>query len=404
MSDFERLAEKFGHDLDAIAAGKQSTRRISISHIDELKDLLTCSESKEDRAARAIDIKKRFGADMDPSNRSEQAIMRRAEAYVMADVPMSDEDHATVAHMFPMEVASDFIPKMDLDYVKDLGTTVAPYFLWVGELNILPGGALRIQNSVLRVLVNTLNIVGGSSASSSVNYHLGIFGATGATGAPLPVPGTAKSGAPGRNADCSVSGSEPGQPSSKGLTGSKGATGTVGNAGGAGKASLPATITIKGMTGGGQFVIKTTSGTGGRGGTGGHGQQGGRGGTGGNGIRCECTGVDASSGGKGGTGGRGGTGGTGGRAISGSDINVTVPDQFKDLIVRLREPAPVGSGGPGGVRGAGGLGGAPGTGDKHATAGTTGAGGNDATDGLPGGGGQGPEGAPGEIYVNGGTQ
>jgi hypothetical protein len=403
MSDFERLAEKFGHDLDAIKAGKQSTRRISISHIDELRDLLTSDDSTEDRAARAIELKKRFGADMDPSNRTEQALMRRAQAYVMADVPMSDEDHSIVAHLFPMEVASDFIPKLDVDSVKDLGTTVAPYFLWVGDLNILPGGALRIQNSVLKVMVNNLNIVGGSSSASSVNYHLGIFGATGATGAEIKAPDVAASGSPGRDANCSVGGSEPGQQSSKGLTGSKGATGTVGNPGGAGKPSLPATITIKGLTGG-QFVIKTTSGTGGRGGTGGPGQHGGPGGRGGNGIRCECTGVDPSNGGKGGTGGRGGTGGTGGKAIAGSDIYVTVPDSLKDQIVRLREPAPVGGAGPGGVRGAGGAGGAPGTGDKHSTAGATGAGGNDATDGLPGSNGQGPEGAPGEIYINGDTQ
>ncbi|HKY46061.1 MAG TPA: hypothetical protein VJM50_23425 [Pyrinomonadaceae bacterium] len=399
MSDFERLAEKFGHDLDAIKAGNQSTRRISINHIDELRDLLAGSESKEDRAARAVEMKKRFGPDMDPSNRSEQAILRRAEAYVMADVPMSDEDQSTVAHLFPMEAASDFIPKMDLNSVKDLGTSVAPYFLWVGTLNINPGGALRIQNSVLKVLVDTLNIVGGSSPPSSVNYHLGIFGATGAIGAEIPPPSVAQSGSAGRDADCSVSGSEPGQPSSKGLTGSKGATGTFGNPGGPGKPSLPATITIKGMTGG-QFVIKTTSGTGGRGGTGGPGQQGGPGGRGGNGIRCECTGVDASNGGKGGTGGRGGTGGTGGKAIAGSDIYVIVPDALKDLIVRLKEPAPVGQGGPGGVRGKGGTGGAAGTGDKHATAGATGAAGNDATDGLPGAGGPGPEGVPGEIYIN----
>src|SRR6185503_14712589 len=403
MSDFERLAEKFGHDLDAIKAGNQSTRQITISHIDELKDLLTGGESTEERAARAIEMKKRFGADMDPANHSEQAIMRRAQAYVMADVPMSDADHSVVAHLFPMTVASDFIPKLDLDSVKYLGTSVSPYVFWVGELNIHPGGAVRIQNSVLTFLVDKLTIVGGSPAPSSVNYHLGIFGATSAIGAEIPPPSAAPSGSPGRDANCSVSGSEPGQPSSKGLTGSKGATGTFGNPGGPGKPSLPATIKIKGLTGG-QFVIKTTSGTGGRGGTGGPGQQGGPGGRGGNGIRCECTGVDASNGGKGGTGGRGGTGGTRGRAIAGSDINVTVPDDVKDLIVRLREPAPVGQGGPGGPRGAGGVGGAPGAGDKHSTAGATGATGNDATAGLPGGSGQGPEGAPGEIYVNGGTQ
>ena len=402
--DFERLAEKFGHDLDELKAGKKSTGHVSIGDIHELRDLLADGESGEDRAARAMDMKKRFGDDLDASNRTEQAIMRRAQAYVMADVPMSDADSSTVSNLFPLEATSDYMPKLDVDKVIDLGTSVPPYFLWVGELNILPGGAIRIQNSVLTVKVDTLNIVGGAPpAASGVNYHLGIFGATGAIGAPISAPGPAASGPGGRNANCSVSGSEPGQSSSKGLTGSRGATGTVGNAGEAGKASLTAKITIAAITGG-QFVIKTKSGTGGRGGTGGPGQAGGPGGKGGDGIRCECTGVDASNGGKGGTGGRGGTGGTGGRAIAGSDCYVTVPDANRQQIVILKEPAPVGGRGPGGVRGVAGSGGGPGAGDKHASAGATGATGNDATDGLPGSNGPGPEGAPGEIYVNGQPQ
>lgn len=403
MGDFERLAAKFGHDLDALKAGKESTVKISICDIHELRNLLADGESGEDRAARAHLMKERFGADLDAANRTEQAIMRRAHAYVMADVPMSDEDHSAVASLFPMEAPSDYIPKLDLDKVMDLGTSVAPYFLWIGELNIHPGGAIRIQNSVLTLTVDKLNIVGGAQAASGVNYHLGIFGATGGIGVEIPAPGAAPAGPGGRDANCSVSGSEPGQSSSKGLTGSKGATGTVGNPGEAGKASLPATITIKAITGG-QFVIKTKSGTGGRGGTGGPGQQGGAGGKGGDGIRCECTGVDASDGGKAGTGGRGGTGGTGGRAIAGSDVYVTVPDGNRQLIVSLRDPAPVGPGGPGGVRGAAGVAGRPGKGDKHSTAGATGAPGADATNGPPGGGGPGPEGAPGNIFVNGQSQ
>jgi hypothetical protein len=392
MTNFETFAQKYGHDVAALEAGKESERQINVEDINGLRELLTDSESGPAMNATASAEK---------STSSDLAA--RAQAFVMGGAPLSDADQKAVAGLFPMAVNSVLTPKLDLKTVMDLGTSVAPYTWHIQELNIYPGGAIRIQNSILKLTIDNLTMVGGAPVSGSVNYHLGIFGATGQTGQAIQAPSQAPSGSTGRNADCSVSGSEPGQPSSAGLTGAKGSTGSVGNPGGAGLSSLSATIQIGGMTGG-QFVIKTVSGTGGRGGTGGQGQQGGNGGRGGNGIRCECTGVDASDGGKAGSGGRGGTGGTGGRAVSGSDVYVSVPPGLNQLIARIRNSAPTGAPGPGGPLGKAGSPGGPGAGDKHSTAGATGGVGADGADGHPGAQGPGAEGAPGQIYVNGSTQ
>lgn len=402
MSDFEAIAQKYGHDLDALRAGEKSTRTIVINNLDELKEFMGDDIGADESDALRRGLEAAYGGDLDPSVQTVQGITRRAEAYVMSGQPLSEQDQATIASMFPMKAQSTCIETCDLTTVEDLGTTTSPVGLCIKNLNISPGGAFKIQNTVLTLNVtDTVTIVGGAPPSGAVNYHLGVFGATGAIGAVIPPAAAAQAGPKGVDGNCTVSGSEPGQQTTPGLTGAAGVTGAQGNPGGNGKPSLTATVTLAGITGG-QFVVKTVSGTGGQGGPGQQGQQGGAGGTGGQGIRCECTGVNSSNGGTGGTGGRGGTGGTGGNAVAGTSVRITVPTADLALIAApIRLAAPTGPGGEPGGFGPAGLPGAGGSGAKHSQQGATGGAGHDGSPGPRGDAGPGAEGGPGQVFING---
>ena len=285
MAQFDDLAEKFGHDSNELKAGEEIVSTVKVNSLDELKALFDHGDPPEARAFVGGNIGSAPTAASLPS---------RVEAHIFGDAPLADADAEQLKAAFPVEVTtlSALNKTLNPGEVWNLGTSTSPVSINLGTLTMEAGSSIRIQNTILKFTVQTL-IRNSGSSTSTVNYDIGIFGATGATGPTGAAGSTGATGAVGTPGTCTVSNSEPGDDGGNGATGTIGSTGGVGQPGGAGLAALNAYITIQqGLTGSaGQLVVATTSGTGGAGDMGGAGGVGGPGGQGGDGATCACTGT-----------------------------------------------------------------------------------------------------------------
>jgi hypothetical protein len=402
MDRFFELAAQMDHDVDALRAGEELETTCVAADVDKLRELLAGDEAPDARVARTERLKRRAPELLDASVVTEAALLRRVEAYIYGDEPLSDADRSRIAAAFPVHLRA--ISAVDKTLapgeVWNLGSSAPPVVVNLGKLTMQPGSSIVVHNTVLALNVETL-VRNGAVGAGGANYDLAVLGATGATPTPGKPGESGGVGSPGIQGDCSGPGVA-GNSGGPGKAGATGARGGVGKPGEAGRPALTATISIKpgGITGSSpRFVILTRSGTGGAGAVGGTGGAGGVGGTGGHGASCGCEGTNGGNGGTGGRGGTGGTGGTGGNGTDGDEITVTVPVGQAKLIIGSREEAPAGNGGEGGAGGSGGKGGAGGGGGKHHDGGSSGGSRSGAPAGQPGKAGT-LSGAPGQITVN----
>ena len=400
--NFIERAKLWGHDVGALANGKEIKTTVKVRDLNALKLLVQDKKPAAERIARGNAIYEKYTGLSDVENaHTETDLLRRVSAFLYGDHSLADLDVQRAQGAFPLEVTQVSIPVKTLapgeawNLAQNITGPIAQYN--VGTLNMGAGSYIYINNLPLVFSVDIIN-----KSEGTVKYDFAVLGATGLAGIIGPVVTNTASAGDGTVGTCQSAGIS----GSGGGKGDTGPGGNVGNAGGTGLSGLPswdATISIAqavNITGDDQnFYIFTQSGAGGAGGTGGTGAPGNTGGVGGAGANCDCEGSAGGNGGAGGQGGTGGTGGQGGDGVDGSDVQVYAVAKDAGKIIKLyglNEYGPGGTGGQGGAGGAGGTGGAAGKDNSAGNAGGTGGAGNSGQPGSPGT----KKGDPGTIFVN----
>lgn len=392
--NFLERAATFGHSADALKAGHALTSEISVSSIDELKNLLNDGSTPDEQAARSESfLASAKASDADP----DQALLNRINAHVFGNAPLSKDDATILKQAFPMKVTA--VSAENISYPAGetkLGVSQLIVTYNYGTVTMADQAFLTCYNSTLSYTMDTLVRNGKPPANRGDFNILGITGGTGTVGNTGPNGGDGSNGSGGNCSSAGIAGA-PGGP---GNNGDAGKVGGVGNTGGNGLPSMPATIRInKEIKNTTSIIIYSCSGPGGVGGVGGTGGNGGKGGNGGNGATCGCTGSACGNGANGGAGGTGGQGGQGGNGVDGNGkINVYVPKNFSSYIQKVSGDAAPGTGGGGGAGGNGGGMGYRGSNGKHNDGGSNGNNGGPGNKGANGGNGT-QTGKPSEIVV-----
>ena len=421
MEKFIQTAKKLGHDIERLKNGEEIVSTLVVNDIHELKALLNHGEdTSETRANRLKKFEAKDLTDLDKTER----LVQKANAFIFADYPLSDQEHIAIKDAFPMEVEclsadNKIIGNAKPWKIPEPNTNHHPRIYNVDTFTIEPGAYIEITNCIVTMSIGELvkytdeppktPSPKGFSDDDDNYYDIGIFGAQGSIGA------TGQSGQPGQNGTKGLHGKY-------GTNGADGGKGSDGETGENGQPSLTANINIQKISfknnkpkdlsnniddqNNYKITIATQSGSGGLGGSGGQGGSGGNGGDGGAGHQRGCNpGTNGGSGGNGGNGGDGGQGGQGGNGTNGDDIYIKVSEDQEDKINPTDSPADPGKPGIAGVAG---IGGKPGTGGNGGHQGSCPRGKNGA-DGNPGKPGDPGKigtpgvsyGSPGTIYVNG---
>jgi hypothetical protein len=377
LDKFYSLAEKFGHDLQALKDGKTETSEILFNSIDEIRAFIndiggpsTLPSTGSDDSSKEEDCGCEDG---------EEALVLRLHEYIYSGKALTNEHRETIKGQFPVKLTATSLPNLcvqtNAGYIIDDSPQCHDAYN-IGTLTLCPGAYIKVvsrsvtlhfTNIVKYGAVGTGTLCDGkvcvdANGAKPKPYDIAILGTTGATGAPgAPQSGIPTAGADGVDGVCSSS--TVARDATKGLTGNTGDTGNQPNltSNMNGRPNYPAKIIIQGLTGSGssEFTIVSKSGTGGQGGTGGKGGAGSKGGRGGlAAVYCACI-TTGCAGGPGGRGGRGGTGGIGGNAADGKQSHLLAPQAILNIITLIDDqPVPGGVGGAGGPGGIGGTGGA----------------------------------------------
>lgn len=383
-------AKLLGHDVEKLKAGETIRSVVTISSLEQFKDLFANGLSVEQRQAFAQNI----GAMKGPFG---SASFMRLMNYVYGEGSLTADDTDFAQKIFPIKVQAVSASTVTIDTDQVIGPSGAPSAINASQL-IFDGGSITVQNTVFGLTADTLTIKSGGTKQ----YHVGILGcpgtvgSTGATGSSFTGPAANGSNASAPTPGICTGASDGGN----GSNGQVGGTGGTGGLGGPGLPSLAANITIGSYASSSTapFVVYTRSGSGGQGGTGGTGGAGQQGGNGGNGCDSGCEGTDGGNGGNGGQGGTGGQGGNGGPGTDGFPTTISFPAAAKSNLQTLSQSAPPGAGGNGGQGGAGGQPGSGGTGGKHKSNGQSGSVGQTGSSGSAGTAGT-VSGAPGSYNI-----
>lgn len=338
MDNFLKRATDLGQDIEKLKNGQVIDQIITVDSLAKLKALLN------DGTTANVNAKKPVSADQNAI----VSIAEKVHDHIFFDSILEDNDISYLKRVFPVDVRTVTAGDKTLQpgEVWDLGTSTSPVVVNLGTLTMQAGSSIKIANTVLDMMVDTLVVNTGSTTSP---YDLGIFGVKGITPPQAGPVKDADNGTVGSSGTCGPGGGVPGDNGGTGNTGQPGHDGNTGTVGGNGFPSLTSIIKIGNITG--NFRISTRSGDGGQGGQGGVGGNGGVGGTGGHGATCGCTNTNGGKGGTGGNSGNGGVGGKGGDAVDGNNIYVIVPKGQAGKIIQINATANGGPGGPGGPAG-----------------------------------------------------
>ena len=380
MNTFQKLAKRYGHDIDRLKAGDEIQTTHTVESLEALRDLLHDGSGDDERKQRLKDFNKNHEAEMDHRNTDIDAVHLRAAAMIHADHELHPDDKQMLSGMFPSKVRLVSANDKAINSEWNLGTsTIVAHN--INTLTMTDAAYIVAYNTHLTLTVQTLV---NNVTSSPVPYTVGLFGVAGAAGA---------AGTTGSAGSSGTNGSSAGTPSpgvctgartpSAGGAGKDGKAGGDGSQGGDGLPSLVAALSINALTGN-PVALYNQSGTGGSGGVGGAGGNGGSGGKGGDGCQSGCEGTSSASGGNGGNGGNGGIGGDGGSGVNGQQINLNLGSGITSgQVTYSGVQARSGIGGVGGNGGSAGSGGSGGSSSgKHRSGGAHG---NPGTNGSPGG-------------------
>lgn len=351
---------------------------ITVSNVDELRDLCGPEEIDADEALYAGDLPLFTSINEQEIDKPFHPFVCKAlNEYVYGNPAVVESWKDTINTLrFPMQVAIFTASEIVVNAGKPLklgenGSTIG---LICNSIVINEGGRI-ISMSTGKVSCNTMVSnhkpeFTGKLADSTLSAVSGDGGVGGA-------------GGPGGNAGDGAKGadtSEKGEKGGNGKAGLEGACGSNGADGGRGGDSNSIVYSLKEMRG--HYLINSVAGNGGNGGNGGKGGDGGNGGKGGTGPAGDG---DQGNGGKGGNGGNGGKGGDAGQ--SGGIITITYKSGDPVLHASTVDSPKGGDGGNGGAGGKGGTGSVPGAPGVPGVPGAGGAGGGTK--------------AVGEVYANG---
>ena len=376
LDKFYSLAEKFGHNLQALKDGKTETSEISFNSIDDIRAFI--NDIGGPATLPSANLEDTSTEEDCGCADGEEALVLRLHEYIYSGKALTNEHRETIKARFPVKLVAlslkELCVQTNKGYIIDSINGQDVYN--IGTLTLCPGAYIKVVSRPVTLHFTNIVKYGAAGAGTLCDgkvcapvsgaqpkpYDIAILGTTGATGATgTPQSGIPTPGANGVDGVCGTSTTVTN--ATKGLTGNIGYTGTQPNLtlNMNGRSNYPAKIIINGLTGAGsaEFTIVSKSGTGGQGGTGGKGGAGSPGGRGGlAAVYCACI-TTGCAGGLGGRGGKGGTGGTGGNAVDGKQSHLFAPQAILDIITILdQQSVPGGAGGVGGVGGTGGAGGA----------------------------------------------
>ncbi len=382
-AEFLDVADRLGHDQDALMRGETVVANFTAPDIDALTALFIRADAE---------TKKRRKKLLTPSGGRErlwQGVHDRGEAYGYSGLPLSPEDKAKVEKHFPAHVKTVSLLRADLGPGEVLDLTTSPEEWDVGDREDLylivniqdcilrEGARLIVEGNILSLAIQRLTIMrtqNGNASPAPDDYNLGVlptpFPVDMSIGGPLDGPSGEDGvrGVDGKNgASCkamnsilgSIVQSAPPIEERHGADGENGASGARGRRGRTGGMCKFAEITIREFqTGSAPLYVFTQAGRGGDGGKGGNGGRGGKGGDGGKGVPGQEDQHPYGRAGNGGDGGDGGKGGCGGNGGISSSIFINCPQDQEHLIRICALNSLGGPGGQGGRSGAAGEAGA----------------------------------------------